>query len=169
MNYKVYRIGAVPQDYMANVSARFDLLSHDTDFCLQVFKFPEHTLVNENSARSCSKIWLYKDFKIEMSGSMPITHLNGFEYGYTLTLHDNTSIVFSSHYLQELIIKNHKQEVVTTIPLEITSSCKIILERSLHSITHDNYLEYLSHELSIINGVNCMNMLIQDHKAGFND
>lgn len=39
----------IPEDYMDKASARFDLLSHDTDFCLQVFKMPAHTFVEEIS------------------------------------------------------------------------------------------------------------------------
>ncbi|RUR05834.1 Gfo/Idh/MocA family protein [Legionella sp. km772] len=167
--YQVYRIGAVPEDYTDNVSARFDLLSHDTDFCLQLFKFPQHTIVQEVSNRSCNKIWLYEGFRVEMIGKMPVTHPNGFEYGYKLTFLDHSSVEFSSNNLQKLILKNDKQEVVHTIPLKTISTCKTILEKTLYSVFHNSYEEYLSHELSIINGVNCMNMLIHDHKAGLSD
>lgn len=167
--YQVVRIGAVPEDYMDRVSARFDLLSHDTDFCLQLFNFPLHTVVEEMGARACNKQWKYKGFQVEMIGRMPLTHPNGFEYGYKLIYQDNSSIEFSSNNLRQLIVKDNKQKITEIIPLEIMSSCKIILEKIIYSIKNDDYERYLSHELSIINGVNCMNMLIHDHESGLND
>lgn len=167
--YQVIRIGAVPIDYMDRVSVRFDLLSHDTDFCLQTFSFPHHTVVNEIDARSCNKIWQYNDFQIEMIGRMPITHPKGFEYGYKLAYQDNSSIEFSSINLKELIVKDDRQKNIKRIPLEIASPCKKILEKTVYSIINDDYERYLNHELSILNGVNCMNMLIHDHKSGLYD
>ncbi|ASQ46859.1 Gfo/Idh/MocA family protein [Legionella clemsonensis] len=167
--YQVYRIGAVPEDYMDSVSVRFDLLSHDTDFCLQLFKFPQHTRVNEVDARSCNKLWQYDGFEVEMIGRMPITHPNGFEYGYKLIYQDGNYLEFSSKQSNSLFMKNVRNNIIDIIPLEITSPCKMILEKSVNSIIKDSYECYLNHELSILKGVNCMAMLSHDHKSGIDD
>lgn len=167
--YRVYRIGAVPEDYMDRVSARFDLLSHDTDFCLQVFKMPMHTFVEEISARECNKFWRYPGFQIEMIGRMPITHPGGFEYGFELTYDDDTSVVFSSTDPNNLVIKNPCKEIMEIIPIASYSSCQKILEKTISSINNDDYGHYLHHELSIMNGVNCMKMLVNDHRVGLDD
>lgn len=167
--YQVYRIGAVPEDYMDRVSARFDLLSHDTDFCLQMFKMPDHTFVEEISARECNKFWEYPGFQIEMIGRMPIIHPGGFEYGFELIYEDDTSVVFSNTDTNNLVIKNSCKEIIEIIPITSYSSCQKILEKTISSINNDDYDHYLHHELSIVNGVKCMNMLVNDHRSGLDD
>ena len=167
--YRVYRIGAVPEDYMDRVSARFDLLSHDTDFCLQLFSMPKHTLVDEVSARKCSKLWSYPEFEIEMEGFMPVTHPDGFEYGFELFYANQSKIIFSSNDINHLIIKDSNDEVIERISVTSCSPCQKILEKALYSINNDDYDQYLLNELSIINGINCMKMLINDHRSGLDD
>lgn len=167
--YQIVRIGAVPEHYLDSVTARFDLLSHDTDFCLQVFKHPYHTIVEEINVRACNKYWNYGELQVEMIGRMPKVHPNGFEYNYKLIYEDHSSIEFSSNNLQQLIVKDTKQKITETLPLEIMSSCKGILELIKNSILNDDYEHYLNNELSITHGSNCMYMLINDHKSGLND
>ncbi|RUR15033.1 Gfo/Idh/MocA family oxidoreductase [Legionella sp. km535] len=167
--YRVYRIGAVPENYMDRVSARFDLLSHDTDFCLQLFGMPKHTLVDEISARKCSKLWSYSEFEVQMEGFMPLTHPNGFEYGFELIYANQSKLMFSSKDLNHLILKDSDEKIMEIISLTTCSPCQKILEKAINSIINDDYDQYLLNELSIQNGVNCMSMLINDHKSGLDD
>lgn len=160
-SYSVYRIGAVPENYMAEVTARFDLLSHDTDFCIQLFGKPIKSIVNELSDRECHKIWEYSNFEVEMIGKMPITHPNGFEYGYSLAFDDDTHIEFSSNNPKEILKKSNK-DGISRIQIDEISTCNYLLENVIKSIREDSYNSYIDHELSIKQGVNCMDMLIND-------
>lgn len=100
---------------------------------------------------------------------MPITHPGGFEYGFELIYDDDTSAVFSSTDINNLVIKNSCKEITSIIPIASYSASQKILEKTISSINNDDYDHYLHHELSIIMGVNCMNMLINDHRSGFDD
>lgn len=156
--YKVYRVGVVPEDYNDQVSASFDLLCHDVDFCLQVFNQPQKTHIDETDSRYCERMWEYENFTIHMTGKLPFSHPQGFEYGYQLSFKDSTSIQFRSTDPRAIYIQypNLKRQC---IPLETISSCKKLLEKVFLSIINDTYETYLSNELSIIQGLNSMKIL----------
>lgn len=162
-NYQITRIGAVPEYYWDNtVTARFDLLCHDTDFCLQVFGQPWGVRVSEINARACDKFWDYGEFTVNMRGRLPLMHPKGFEYSYFLQYAEGDTFYFSSLFEDRIYLKSSNSEVTSVILLTPTSPCQQILEKVLNSITNDSWQKYLTNNLSIMNGINCINFLIND-------
>lgn len=162
--YSITRIGAVPKEYKAKVSADFDLLAHDVDFCLQLFGKPQSIAVTSKTWRDNIAVWKYQDFEIIITSLMPEYHPNGFEYNITMTNYDDSYLHFTSNNPNYINIFNSNGQLTSSIYLKQASPYLNILHEVINSIPL-NYETYLSHPLSVLNGMECQKVLVKRYDS----
>jgi hypothetical protein len=163
IKYQIERIAEIDNPDNLGITAKFDLQSHDVDFCLQTFNTPNSIKKEFNDPRYSKMHWTYDNgLQLELFAAFPQKHFVPFEYKFSCEFSDGTLLKYSSFrndnddfYIEELSNSGESKKII----LEKSSAYQKVLQEIVATIVSKRFQDIIIHPLLASHALNALELI----------